>query len=546
MHRLTSLSQYAPAVERTPNFSHKSQARRYSFQRKIARNSADFPKLTESYCTVVEETPAAEPKELLAGRHIFLQKTGPCVEYKRSVHVPADTNADATEHTEWSLDIPWFGWIFRPLIVRHIRQRHHTDRRPWWAPPQTFTAHETLVLAMLAAASMVAAFINTLFTQTVAFAANEFGVTTTEQGVAAAIVRLGIVLAIPLAVLGDRIGRQRIVIALAFITPVLASLGALAPNFATLVATQSIARPLGLALDVAVLVIVIEEMPKHGRAYGISVLALASGFGAGFAVAALPLADLGTSTWRLVYMLALGWIIVAVSLRRRLTETPRFIAHRTEPRASRRETSRNTGYTAPRTLLMVGAVAFLVNIFVATASLFQNRYLQDVRHYSAVMVALFTFSTATPGALGLIIGGKIADARGRRRVAALCIPLGSALIGMSFMLSSVGMWMSAIAGGIVGAIAYPALAVYRGELFPTGNRATSSFLITVAALLGGSIGLVAGGILVDSGWSYGTVMLSFAAISLVVSVLILMYYPETANKDLEELNPQDAHVRFER
>jgi hypothetical protein len=26
----------------------------------------------------------------------------------------------------------------------------------------------------------------------------------------------------------------------------------------------------------------------------------------------------------------------------------------------------------------------------------------------------------------------------------------------------------------------------------------------------------------------------------------LVYYPETANKDLEELNPQDAHARFER
>ena len=54
------------------------------------------------------------------------------------------------------------------------------------------------------------------------------------------------------------------------------------------------------------------------------------------------------------------------------------------------------------------------------------------------------------------------------------------------------------------------------------------------------------GLLVDSGWSYGAVMLSFASISLVVSVLILVFYPETAHKDLEELNPEDAHVRFER
>jgi MFS family permease len=533
-------------VELVPNFSHKSHARHYSFQRKIARNSADFSKITEPYSTVMEEIHDLKHADSAPDHLIFLQKTGPCVEYQRSVEIPAATNEDAVEYTQWSLDIPWFGWIFRPLISRHMKHRHHKDRHPWWAPPQTFTAHETLVLALLAAASMVAAFINTLFTQTVAFAADEFGVTTTGQGVAAAIVRVGIVLAIPLAILGDRVGRRRIVVALAFIAPVLASLGALAPNFAVLVATQTIARPIGLALDVAVLVIVIEEMPKHGRAYGLSVLALASGFGAGIAVAALPIADLGTSAWRLIYLVALIWVVVALSLRRRLTETPRFIAHHTEPKSSRRDTSRKTGSTAPRTLLMVGAVAFIVNIFVATASIFQNRYLKDVRDYSATMVALFTLSTSLPGALGLIIGGKIADIKGRRRVAALCIPLGAALIGLSFLLSSVGMWLGAIAGGVVGALAYPALAVYRGELFPTGNRTTSSFLITVAALLGGSIGLVAGGILIDAGWSYGTVMLSFASISLVASLLILAYYPETANKDLEELNPQDAHARFER
>ena len=533
-------------MEPVPNFSHKSQARQYSFERKIARNSAEFAKISEPYSSVVEETRTDKLVDTSSVHHVFFQKTGPCVEYKRHVEIPVDTSADVTEETQWSLDIPWFGWIFRPLISRHIKHRHHKSRHPWWAPPQTFTAHETLVLALLAAASMVAAFINTLFTQTVAFAADEFGVSTTGQGVAAAIVRLGIVLAIPLAILGDRIGRQRVVIALAFIAPVLASLGALAPNFAALVGTQTIARPVGLALDVAVLVILIEEMPKHGRAYGLSVLALASGFGAGFAVAALPIADLGPTAWRFVYVLALIWLAVALSLRRRLTETPRFVAHRTDPKGSRRDTSRKTGSTAPRTLLMVGAVAFLVNIFVATASIFQNRYLKDVRDYSATMVALFTLSTSTPAALGLIIGGKIADINGRRRVAALCIPLGAILISLSFVLSSVGMWVVAIAGGIVGAIAYPALAVYRGELFPTGNRATSSFLITVAALLGGSIGLVAGGMLVDSGWSYGTVMLSFAAISLVVSVLILAFYPETANKDLEDLNPQDAHARFER
>jgi hypothetical protein len=73
----------------------------------------------------MEEVKTPEQNNNTVGRHIFLQKTGPCVEYKRSVEVPANTNEHATEHTQWSLDIPWFGWIFRPLIVRHMKHRHH-------------------------------------------------------------------------------------------------------------------------------------------------------------------------------------------------------------------------------------------------------------------------------------------------------------------------------------------------------------------------------------------------------------------------------------
>ena len=71
------------------------------------------------------------------------------------------------------------------------------------------------------------------------------------------------------------------------------ALGALAPTFPALVATQAIGRPLGLALDFLIAVVAAEEMPRNSRAYAVSVLAMASGLGAGIAVIALPLADLG-------------------------------------------------------------------------------------------------------------------------------------------------------------------------------------------------------------------------------------------------------------
>ena len=54
------------------------------------------------------------------------------------------------------------------------------------------------------------------------------------------------------------------------------------------------------------------------------------------------------------------------------------------------------------------------NLFVAPASLFQNGYLKDVRGFNATTIAIFTLVTATPAGIGLILGGRVADIRGRK------------------------------------------------------------------------------------------------------------------------------------
>ncbi len=132
---------------------------------------------------------------------------------------------------------------------------------------------------------MSSAFVSTLFTQTVSFAGDDFGVSDSAIGVAGSLVRAGIVLVLPMAVLADRRGR-RIVVAVAVAAPLVTALGAFAPTFPFLVATQAIGRPLGLVLDFMIAVVAAEEMPRNSRAYAVSVLALASGLGAGVAIVA--------------------------------------------------------------------------------------------------------------------------------------------------------------------------------------------------------------------------------------------------------------------
>ncbi|MET0579752.1 MAG: MFS transporter, partial [Ilumatobacteraceae bacterium] len=448
--------------------------------------------------------------EIPTGDGAFVQAAGPFLAYRRTLERVTSRRGDRwRESTTFRWSLPWFAWVFalpvRWAVARRGRPpgahpHPHATATPWWAPPDRLDPRGLTVLGLLAAASMSSAFVNTLFTQTVNFAADDFGVGDAAVGIGGGVVRAGIILVLPFAVLADRVGRRRVVTAMAVSAPLITAAGALAPTFPALVATQAVGRPLGLALDFLVAVVAAEEMPRNSRAYAVSVLALASGLGAGVAVMALPLADLSPGSWRLVYLVALVWLVVAVDIARRLPETKRFQRpHITAPHLDRRR------------FAVLAAVALLTNLFVAPASLFQNGYLEDVRGFSATTIAIFTLITATPAGVGLMIGGRVADVRGRRVLIAVVLPVATALGVVSYAVGGPMMWLSVFFAGVLGGITYPALAVYRTELFPTGNRGRAAGLLTAAALTGGIGGLVVMGTLLDRDWSHGTVMAMLAS-----------------------------------
>ncbi len=483
---------------------------------------------------LVLESPAAEVDADDSGetdRWRFAQYDGPFSDYERTVD---REDAELVETTRYRAVIPWFGWLFRWPVGRVIARRG--SHRAWWAPPDRLDPTQVLVIGLLAAASMSAAFVNTLFTQTVNFAADDFGVSDTGIGIAGAVVRAGIVIALPAAVIADRIGRRRVIIAVAWIAPLVSVLGALAPSFAVLTATQTIARPMGIALAFLVGVVASEEMPRNSRAYAVSILAMAAGFGAGVAVLSLRLADLGEGGWRYVYVVGAIWCLVALDLSRRLPETRRFTAHHVATPAGR-----SPRLNRKRLALLAG-VAFAGSVFVAPASFFQNRYLTDVRDFTGGMIGIFSIAVGTPAGLGLILGGRFADTSGRRRLIAITLPLGTAFIVGAFAFGGPALWAFALIGGILSSASYPALAVYRTELFPTGNRSRATSMVTAASLIGGIGGLILTGSLLDDGWSYAAVMGTLAIGQVIVTVLVVLYYPETAHQELEALNPEDDPI----
>ena len=405
-------------------------------------------------------------------------------------------------------------------------------RLPAWAKPsEPLSARQRRILVLVGLASMSAAFINTLFTQTVAYAADEFNISKSGQGIGAAIVRLGIVICLPLVALADRRGRRPMMIAMAWAAPLVSALGAIAPSYSFLVATQAVGRPLGLTLDILIAVVAIEEMPRDGRAYATGILAVLSGIGGGIAVASLPLADISLTSWRYIYVIGLMWLIIAYALMKWLPESERFIRHTPK-------TKMRAAYIADAlrgNLGRICSVVFLTNVYIATASIFQNRYLKEERGYTAAQVALFTIITSSPATFGLVIGGRVADERGRRILGATLVPIGAFLLALSFSTSGATMWLVAIAGGLAFGISYPALAVYRGELFPTRTRGLAGGIIMTSALFGGIIGLVGGGWFLDANGSYGQVMMWLVIGPVIASAIVWFRYPETAHRELDDI-----------
>ena len=64
-----------------------------------------------------------------------------------------------------------------------------------------------------------------------------------------------------------------------------------------------------------------------------------------------------------------------------------------------------------RRFALLAIVGFLANVFNAPSSQLMNKYLSDVRDFSNSGIALFrTVTTALPGLIGLVMGGRLAEA----------------------------------------------------------------------------------------------------------------------------------------
>ncbi|MDP9334026.1 MAG: MFS transporter, partial [Actinomycetota bacterium] len=169
------------------------------------------------------------------------------------------------------------------------------------------------------------------------------------------------------------------------------------------------------------------------------------------------------------------------------------------------------------------------------------KYLTDIRGLSNTDIALFrTVTTAVPGLVGVLLGGRLAEARGRRPVAGISLALATGAQMIFFLTGGVTLWvMSATAIFLAGAGGI-ALGTLDAELFPTEVRSTSNAMLYVVGVLGSASGLLlAGGLSHHFGGIGRSVALTGIG-SFLVALVVVPLLPESAARTLDDVSPTQA------
>ncbi len=470
------------------------------------------------------------------------------------VVIPDGDGCHVTVTPAGGIDVPFFGFFFRPLVrVAHNRMVAHTlamleaalDDNPdpdppkpvVGLPPVVFSPEQATLLATASAAAAVVGFASALFGQLSGPISDSFHASDSRISLLLAITRIGALLALPVTVLADRRGRRRSILIGVVGSSLACAISAVAPNLLIFTSAQVLQRGLLITTATVAGIAVIEQSPERARAYSASMLALAGGFGFSLAVVVLPLADLGDWGWRLPFALGSCTVFLAPNIARHLAETTRYTTLTTRAEVVRGRL-RDVITRHRRRFVLLGAAAFLTSLFNAPSSQLMNQYLLDDRGFSNTGVALFrSVTTAVPGLIGILLGGRLAEARGRRPVAAIALAISTVTQMVFFLMGGPVIWLMSAVSVLTAGAGGIALGTLDAELFPTEVRGTSNALLTIVGVMGSAagFGIVAG--FRDPLGGLGPAIALTGIGSVIAAIAVVPRLPESVAQNLDDVSP---------
>ncbi|MBS1847417.1 MAG: MFS transporter, partial [Actinobacteria bacterium] len=250
-----------------------------------------------------------------------------------------------------------------------------------------------------------------------------FGLSQSEASGYLSVLYLGALLAVPLALRADRVGRRRLLIISALGYTVATAATAFAPNAPTFAACQFVARLFLNAEAAIVWTLAAESLPARARGGGFGWLQMMNTLGVGLGAIAFGgiIHPLGLS-WRWMYLLGVPPLLIVARLRRLLPESERFEAARREGRLER---DWRALFRPPhrRWIALVIGVGVLMSLS-QQASSFAVDFLQTQRHLGASTASFMLVAAGVPGIPFMVMAGAASDRYGRRIVGCSLAGLG--------------------------------------------------------------------------------------------------------------------------
>jgi len=360
-----------------------------------------------------------------------------------------------------------------------------------------------------------------------------------EVGALFALLRIGTLLALALAVSADRRGRRLLLV----VSVAGCALANVATGFARggwdFAAMQLVARCFLGGQVLLAGVVVSEELSAARRGRGLGILSAVGGMGGALALLAFVFVDWLPSGWRALFVVGGFGLCCVPWLWRSLTETRRFRAHRQEardaPDAPAWQPLRDIVFRHGwRLVALIGVVAPIA-LVLEPASTFVSKHLQDDLGYAPAAVGMLMGACGIATPLGNMLSGTVSDRLGRKPVtivASLVLAVAVALfygdtgpvartVGLGLLFFAIGALM----------VLHTALAT---ELFPTGLRSTAAGLREAVATVGAAAGLAILSLLYGMTGSHAASM-TWMLLVTPISPAVLLFLPETASRDLDEI-----------
>jgi putative MFS transporter len=357
-----------------------------------------------------------------------------------------------------------------------------------------------------------------------------------------ALLRFGTLFSLGVAVLADRMGRRRLLIASVAGCALCNVATAAAPSGLALAGLQLGARFFMGAQILLAAVVVSEELSADHRGWGLGVLAAVGGMGGALTLGVYAFVESLPFGWRFLYGVGGVGGLCIPWLWRSLQETRRFAEHRSQadaraPTGSAWQPLRDIARLHGRRLAALAGVVAPIAVILEPGSAFVSKHLQDDLGYSPGQVGILMAACGIATPLGNVLSGSLSDRFGRRPVT----------VGMSLLLSAAvalfynGTGMLAVASGLALLFAslgsllvlHSALAT---ELFPTAFRSTAAGMREAIGTVGASLGLGILSLLYAATGSHAA-SITWVLLLTPISPLVVLLVPETARRELEEIAP---------